>query len=187
MRAQADEEHLHAMRFFDHITDRGARVRSGGGGGATLGVRERRSRSSRHRSSTNGPSPAASRRCSRPADRSTQAFLDWFLTEQVEEEKTVWQIVESLRLAGDSGPALLILDRELGTARQPPSRLRADPASPRVRANGPTIERWPRRGSRRALAVTVLGASSSWPRARDRRRHRVRPIRAAAGSPPSSR
>jgi ferritin len=48
------------------------------------------------------------------ADRATQAFLDWFLTEQVEEEKTVTQIVESLRLAGDSGPALLLLDRELG-------------------------------------------------------------------------
>ena len=48
------------------------------------------------------------------ADRATAAFLDWFATEQVEEEATVSQIAESLRLAGESGPALLILDRELG-------------------------------------------------------------------------
>lgn len=48
------------------------------------------------------------------ADRATAAFLDWFATEQVEEEATVSQIVESLRLAGESGPALLIMDRDLG-------------------------------------------------------------------------
>jgi len=53
------------------------------------------------------------------ADRSTQAFLDWFLTEQVEEEKTMMQVVESLRLAADSGPALLLLDRELGARPGP--------------------------------------------------------------------
>ena len=49
------------------------------------------------------------------SDRLTQAFLDWFLTEQIEEEKTVGQIVDTLRLAGDSGPSLLLLDRELGS------------------------------------------------------------------------
>ncbi len=40
MRAQADEEHLHAMRFFDHINDRGARVLLASGRGATVGVRD---------------------------------------------------------------------------------------------------------------------------------------------------
>ncbi len=113
MRAQADEEHLHAMRFFDHITDRGARVRLAAVAeppsefGKPLEVFEASLEHER----------AITRNIGfvyEQADRSTQAFLDWFLTEQVEEEKAVSQIVESLRLAADSGPALLILDRELG-------------------------------------------------------------------------
>ena len=49
-----------------------------------------------------------------------EQFMQWFLTEQVEEEKTVGQIVESLRLAADSGPALLLLDRELGARSHAP-------------------------------------------------------------------
>jgi ferritin len=51
------------------------------------------------------------------ADQSTTPLLQWFATEQLEEEQTVGQIVESLRMAGDDGPALLLLDRELGTRR----------------------------------------------------------------------
>ena len=119
MRAQADEEHVHAMRFFEHITDRGARVRLAAVPeppsefGTPLEVFE--ASLEHERSITRNIEFVYDQ-----ADRSTQAFLDWFLTEQVEEEKTVSQIVESLRLAADSGPALLILDRELG----------ARPASP---------------------------------------------------------
>ncbi|MFC1491554.1 ferritin-like domain-containing protein [Nitrospinota bacterium] len=42
-------------------------------------------------------------------------FLSWFVKEQVEEEKSAHEVVEKLKLAGDSGPALLMLDKELGT------------------------------------------------------------------------
>jgi ferritin len=41
--------------------------------------------------------------------------LQWFITEQVEEEKTAGQIAEQLKMIGDQGVALLMLDRELGT------------------------------------------------------------------------
>ena len=47
-------------------------------------------------------------------DFASQAWLDWFATEQVEEEKTVGQIVGSLRRVGESGDALFLLDKELG-------------------------------------------------------------------------
>ena len=50
-------------------------------------------------------------------DHATQIFLEWFITEQVEEEKTASSLLETLRMAGDSKIALLMLDRELG-ARQ---------------------------------------------------------------------
>lgn len=40
--------------------------------------------------------------------------LQWFLTEQVEEEKTAREIVARFRLVGDDAGSLLDLDRELG-------------------------------------------------------------------------
>jgi ferritin len=113
MRAQAEEEHLHAMRFFDFITDRGGRVRlqaiaePPGDFGTALEAFEASLDHERFITSS-------IETLYEGADRTTRAFLDWFLTEQVEEEKTVSAIVDSLRLAADSGPALLLLDRELG-------------------------------------------------------------------------
>jgi ferritin len=117
MRVQASEEHLHAMRFFDYVTDRGGRVRLQAIAeppvdfGTPLQAFE--ASLDHERFITRSIEALYDQ-----GDRPTQAFLDWFLTEQVEEEKTVSQIVESMRMAGDSGPALLLLDRELG-ARTP--------------------------------------------------------------------
>jgi len=51
------------------------------------------------------------------ADAPTVPVLQWFATEQIEEEQAVSLIVESLRMAGDDGPALLLLDRELAARR----------------------------------------------------------------------
>jgi ferritin len=50
-------------------------------------------------------------------DYASVGMLQWFVNEQVEEEKTATAIVEHLKLIGADGPALLILDREMG-ARQ---------------------------------------------------------------------
>ncbi len=47
-------------------------------------------------------------------DYPTQVMLNWFVNEQVEEEKQALQIVEQLRLIGDNAPALLMLDHQLG-------------------------------------------------------------------------
>jgi len=48
-------------------------------------------------------------------DYPTQIMLEWFITEQVEEEKTALGIVEQLKLVGDSPVSLLMIDRQLGT------------------------------------------------------------------------
>lgn len=45
-------------------------------------------------------------------DVATQVFLQWFITEQVEEEASVAEMVEKLRMVGDKGGALLYLDKE---------------------------------------------------------------------------
>jgi len=43
------------------------------------------------------------------------AELQWFLTEQVEEEKTGREIVAKFKLIGNDPPSILDMDRELGT------------------------------------------------------------------------
>jgi len=47
-------------------------------------------------------------------DRATRVFLHWFIEEQVEEEKSVGEVVETLKMIGDKGHALILLDRQLG-------------------------------------------------------------------------
>jgi ferritin len=49
-------------------------------------------------------------------DHATQIFLEWYVTEQVEEEENDNDIILQLKLIGDNAHALLMLDREL-TAR----------------------------------------------------------------------
>jgi ferritin len=46
-------------------------------------------------------------------DYATNIFLQWFVTEQIEEETTFSEILTKLKLAGDSSAALLLLDTEL--------------------------------------------------------------------------
>lgn len=47
-------------------------------------------------------------------DYATNLFLNWFVTEQVEEEATVSQINNKFNLIGDNKTSLFLLDRELG-------------------------------------------------------------------------
>lgn len=47
-------------------------------------------------------------------DYSTEAFLNWFLTEQVEEEAQLMDILQKLEIGGKTGNSLLILDGILG-------------------------------------------------------------------------
>lgn len=58
-------------------------------------------------------------------DNAAVIFLNWFVTEQVEEEGSVDEVVQQLKLAKDAPGALFMLDRELGArvpALTPPSQ-----------------------------------------------------------------
>lgn len=47
-------------------------------------------------------------------DHATDNFLQWFITEQVEEEESADNIVQKLKLIGGEGGGLFLLDQELG-------------------------------------------------------------------------
>ncbi len=48
------------------------------------------------------------------SDHATNNFLQWFVSEQVEEEASACGVVDKLKLVGKSGEALFQLDKELG-------------------------------------------------------------------------
>jgi ferritin len=47
-------------------------------------------------------------------DHASKNLLLWFLNEQMEEEKTVRDMLDRLKFAGDDRASLLVLDREAG-------------------------------------------------------------------------
>jgi ferritin len=47
-------------------------------------------------------------------DTASQVFVQWFVSEQVEEEANVQEIVEKLKMIGDKSSAALYLDKEYG-------------------------------------------------------------------------
>src|SRR5512138_3730245 len=59
-------------------------------------------------------------------DHATQIFLQWFVTEQIEEEENDREIIGKLKMIGDNGYGQLMLDSELGT------RVFTPPAAPPV-------------------------------------------------------
>lgn len=46
-------------------------------------------------------------------DHASEIFLHWFVTEQIEEEAVVGDILSRLRLVGDGGEGLYLMDKEL--------------------------------------------------------------------------
>ena len=48
-------------------------------------------------------------------DHATASFLGWFVDEQVEEEDSVNEVVQKLRLLGSDGGGLFMMDRDMAT------------------------------------------------------------------------
>ncbi len=120
MRMQAEEEREHAMKFYDFIHDRAGQVRLQGIGqpvvefASPLDVFQK---ALEHEQRVSGQINAIYALAVRENDFASQAFLNWFVTEQVEEEKNAHQLIDTLRMVGDRGDALVMLDRELGARR----------------------------------------------------------------------
>ncbi len=56
-------------------------------------------------------------------DFATDIFLQWFVTEQVEEEETVKDIISKLRMIKGEGQGMLVLDKDMSarTFTPPPA------------------------------------------------------------------
>ncbi len=122
MRAQAQEEANHAMKFFDYIIDRSGAItleeidKPRADWKTVLAVFEA---AKTHEARVSDGIHKLNALAIAEKDYASQAMLQWFITEQVEEEKTSSAIVETLRILGDSRSGLLFYDRELGARNTP--------------------------------------------------------------------
>ena len=118
LRNQWQEEIAHAMKFYNFIIDRGGEVKLQALAapptqfGSPLEVF---GAALRNEEAVTASINDLYELVAKEKDFASQALLDWFVTEQVEEEATVGQIVDDLKRVGSSGDGLFLLDKELGT------------------------------------------------------------------------
>jgi ferritin len=124
LRIRSQEETTHGLRLFDLLLDRGGRVllpaitAPPSEFGSVLELMQQAQQREQQVSASFGELYELVRR---EGDHLTEPQLQWFLNEQVEEEKSVTTIVDELKLSGLEGAALLLLDRELAVRRAKPA------------------------------------------------------------------
>ncbi len=118
LRTQAREEVEHGMKVFDFLLDRGVRptLRAIDAPPADFAsAAEVFQAAYDHERRVTGLIHDLYERAREDRDYASQALLQWFVTEQVEEEKITSDAAALLRMAGDDPAALLVADRELGS------------------------------------------------------------------------
>ena len=117
MKIQAQEELSHAMKFFDYINERGGRVKleaiekPPNEWDSPLHAFEA---TYEHEQKVTKMINDLVNMAMEEKDHATYNMLQWFVAEQVEEEASADEIRQQLRLIGEDGRGILMLDRELG-------------------------------------------------------------------------
>jgi len=117
MRVQTKEETAHAMKFLDHLRDRGARVELEAIDKPKMkwtSPLDAFKAAYEHEKFITGRINGLYKLAEKGADYAAKVFLDWFVKEQVEEEASASKIVQMLGRIKDSGAGLIMLDKELG-------------------------------------------------------------------------
>jgi ferritin len=116
MRLQADEEREHAMKFYDFILDAGGHVQL-----KAIAAPETEWKSNlevaeqvaAHEGKVTASINDLYELALKEKDYAAQVMLQWFISEQVEEEKNAAELVAKLRLIEERGTAVLMLDHRL--------------------------------------------------------------------------
>ncbi|MBI1854952.1 MAG: ferritin [Chloroflexi bacterium] len=117
MRVQEGEERGHAMKLFDFLVERGGQVLL-----KAIQAPETDWKTSldlfkqvaEHEAKVTASIYALYELALKEKDYPAQVTLQWFITEQVEEEKNVMEIVQQLEMIDARGTAVLMLDHRLG-------------------------------------------------------------------------
>ncbi len=127
MRVQAMEELTHAMKFFDFINERSGRI-------ALLEAKAPPKEwesplaafedAYEHEQFVSNRINELVNLALEEKDHASNNFLQWFVSEQVEEEASVDEVVQKLKLIGNDGGGLFMIDQELA------QRVFTPPAAP---------------------------------------------------------
>lgn len=119
MRVQAMEEQDHAMGLFNHMLERGARVeldaigKPDGAWGSPLAAFDA---VLNHERFITASIDSLLETAQGEKDHASVNFLQWYVSEQVEEEANAEAMIQKLDLAGKSGGGgLFMLDREMAS------------------------------------------------------------------------
>lgn len=121
MRVQAKEEHEHAMKFFDYVVERGGKVELEAIAAppktwaTPLAAFEE---VSAHEQEVTRLINQLVDQAQSIRDHATNAMLQWFVSEQVEEEANAEEIVANLQRVGSSAGGLMVLDHHLAKRGQ---------------------------------------------------------------------
>ena len=116
MRLQHQEETAHAMKMFDFLVDRSGRVSLGGIDAPASdfeSVEAAVALALEHERRVTADIYALHEVAQRERDYASHVLLEWFAAEQVEEEKTLEELLDHVRMVGKDGAGLLILDERL--------------------------------------------------------------------------
>jgi ferritin len=116
MRVQTQEEASHAMKIYDYVNERGGRVTlkqiaaPPAEWDSPLAAFEA---VSKHEQKVTGLINDLVNLAIQEKDHAANMFLQWFLNEQVEEEKNADEIVQKLKLMADAPGAMYMFDKEM--------------------------------------------------------------------------
>jgi len=123
MRVQAHEEMLHAMKFFNHLIDRGGKV-------ALKDLKQLKVQwksplevfqdALEHEKFISKKINELMSIARQEKEYASEPLLAWFTDEQIEEESNANKITEQLEMVGTDKSGLLMLDRELAARAYPP-------------------------------------------------------------------
>lgn len=114
---QSGEEKDHAMKIYNFILDRGGHIKlqaidgPPSEYGTPLQIAEK---ALEHERRVTGLIDNLYELAVKEGDYPAQVMLQWFINEQVEEEKNAQLLIDQVKMVGDSKSALLMMDMELG-------------------------------------------------------------------------
>ena len=120
--AKYEEEMVHAMKIYRYLHDQGARVELEAVDkppAEYAGVLDMFEKTLAHEQGVTASFNDLVDAALTEKDHATNIFLHWFVTEQIEEEATVNDIIGRVKLVGERGEGLYMIDNELaGVAKQ---------------------------------------------------------------------
>jgi ferritin len=115
---QHHEEMEHAMKIYDYVNDQGGKIKLKAIDeplSTFKDVMDMFQKTLKHEQFITKSINELVDLAIKEKDHATQIFLQWFVTEQIEEEGNDNDIIAKLKLTGDKGNGLFMIDKELGT------------------------------------------------------------------------